>query len=187
MDFKDYLTGLGIELDVATKALEGMKENKFFLSAEENIDERYTKLKAQKEAADEQLKTTAETIESLKNSNTSNEDLQGVITTHEQTIQALKDQNQLSQKQSAIDLSLVKHGAKNPKAVAALLDSEKIQLGEKGVEGLDEQLEALKTSDAYLFQSNEPPAGKPAIINPEDPNGGAGKEKDAFDSILDKY
>jgi len=187
MDFKEYLISKGIEEETVSKVMEGMSENKLFLSTEEHIDERYTKLKTQKDAADEQLVKATETIDSLKNSNTSNEELQTLITTHEQTIQSLKDQNQVTQKQSAIDLSLVKYGAKNAKAVAALLDAEKIQLSDDGIKGLDEQLEALKTSDAYLFQSNEPPAGKPAIINPENPSGSKGKEINAFDKILDKY
>lgn len=187
MDFKAYLISIGIAEDVATKAVEGMKENKFFLSQEEHIDDRYNKLKAQKEAADEQLKTATQTIESLKTSNTSNEDLQGVIKQHEETIQTLKDQNQVTQKQSAIDLSLIKHGARNPKAVAALLDAKKIELSEDGIKGIDEQLEALKTSDAYLFQSEEKPDTKPRILNEENPNGAKGSEKDAFDSVLDKY
>ena len=187
MDFKAYLISIGIAEDVATKAVEGMKENKFFLSQEEHIDDRYNKLKAQKEAADEQLKTATQTIESLKTSNTSNEDLQGVIKQHEETIQTLKDQNQATQKQSAIDVSLIKHGARNPKAVAALLDAKKIEFSEDGVKGIDEQLEALKTSDAYLFQSEENTNAKPRILNEENPNGAKGSEKDAFDSVLDKY
>lgn len=186
MTFAEYLVGLGIEKDVADKAIEGMKENKFFLSGEENIDERYTKLKGQKEAVDEQLTKATETIDGLKTSNTSNEDLQGKISTYEKEIEDLKTQNVSTQKQAAIDLSLVKNGAKNPKAVAALLDGNKIELADDGIKGLDEQLKALKESDAYLFQSSEPNE-KPRILNEENPNGGAGKEDDPFNKVLDRY
>lgn len=188
MTFKEYLLSLGIEQEVASKAVEGMKENKFFLSAEENIDDRYNKLKSQKEGLDEQLQTATQTIEQLKTSNTSNENLQTVISTHEQTIQQLKEQNETTQKQAAIDLSLVKAGARNPVAVAALLDGDKIKLTEDGIVGLDEQLEALKTAEAYMFQSDEPPANNPRILNPENPNGGAGSgEDDPFAKVLDRY
>ena len=82
---------------------------------------------------------------------------------------------------------MVKAGAKNSKAVAALLDGEKIEMAEDGVKGLDEQLKALKESDAYLFQNDEQQTNKPHILNSENPNGGAGKEDDPFNTVLDRY
>ncbi|HCT64276.1 MAG TPA: hypothetical protein DIC60_03235 [Lachnospiraceae bacterium] len=55
-----------------------------------------------------------------------------------------------SQKESAIDLAIFKAKGKNPKAIKALLDMEKITLKADGsLEGLD--LESLKKSDGYLF------------------------------------
>ena len=45
--------------------------------------------------------------------------------------------------------------AKNPKAVNALLDHSKIVIKDGKLDGLDPQIEALKKSDAYLFDAVE--------------------------------
>jgi hypothetical protein len=49
-------------------------------------------------------------------------------------------------------------GARNEKAVLALIDRSKIKVTEEGVQGVAEQLEALRESDPYLFEDN---GGKP--------------------------
>lgn len=47
--------------------------------------------------------------------------------------------------------------ARNPKAVKALLDLEKIKLSDEGgLEGLEEQLTAVKTENDFLFESVAP-------------------------------
>lgn len=53
----------------------------------------------------------------------------------------------------AIELALTQARAKNSKAVAALLDREKIKIDGERVSGLDEQLQALKKDNDYLFES----------------------------------
>lgn len=45
--------------------------------------------------------------------------------------------------------------ARNPRAVSALLDHTKIVLKDDKLDGIDEQLEALKKSDPYLFTEEE--------------------------------
>ncbi len=92
-----------------------------------------------------------------------NDELQSQIT-------ALQQQNAEQQKahkaelaqlklDNAIDNALTAAGAKNLKAVRALLDMEKLQLGVDGkLTGWPEQLEALQKSDGYLFAAQQPPA-----------------------------
>lgn len=92
-----------------------------------------------------------------------NDELQSQIT-------ALQKQNAEQQKahkaelaqlklDNAIDNALTAAGAKNLKAVRALLDMEKLQLGVDGkLTGWPEQLEALQKSDGYLFAAQQPPA-----------------------------
>ncbi|MFC4712238.1 phage scaffolding protein [Planococcus dechangensis] len=62
-------------------------------------------------------------------------------------------QGKLQQQAFDAKLNEALHGAKvrNPKAVKALLDSESIKLDGEKLLGLDDQLTALKESDAYLF------------------------------------
>lgn len=75
----------------------------------------------------------------------------------------------------ALDGALAKAKAKNVKAVKSLLDLTKLSYEGETVKGLDEQLEALRKSDAYLFDAveEEPdvaPSPKPYFGN----NMGAG-------------
>ncbi|WP_374964612.1 phage scaffolding protein [Lysinibacillus sp. RS5] len=75
-----------------------------------------------------------------------------------------KYQSELTEQQRAFALDSALKDAKvhNPKSVKALLDMEKIKLNGEALEGLMEQLEALKQSDAYLFageqQQQQPPS-----------------------------
>ena len=71
-----------------------------------------------------------------------------------------------STKANAIRDALIKHKPRDAAMLARLLDSEKITLAEDGtLTGLDEQVEPLKQSSAYLFadapdnQGGTPPAG----------------------------
>lgn len=55
---------------------------------------------------------------------------------------------------NAIDMAILKANGKNPKAIKALLEMDKINLKEDGtLEGLD--IDALKESDGYLFSTEE--------------------------------
>lgn len=75
---------------------------------------------------------------------------------------------------SAVEIALTSAKAKNAKAVRALLDLVDAKLEDDGtVKGLDKQIEALKSSDEYLFETvktpdfkgvkpGESPEGKPA-------------------------
>lgn len=59
---------------------------------------------------------------------------------------------------NAIETGLTAAGAKNAKAVKALLDVSKLKLGDDGkVSGLDEAIKAIQKSDAYLFTEKEQP------------------------------
>jgi len=51
----------------------------------------------------------------------------------------------------ALERALTTARAKNPKAVKALLDMEKVKLDGEQLLGLDDQLKELQKSDAYLF------------------------------------
>ncbi len=66
---------------------------------------------------------------------------------HKAEITALKIDN-------AVNAALISAGAKNKKAVRALLETKDFMLDENGdVSGLEEQIKALKESDGYMFES----------------------------------
>ena len=62
MEFKEFLISKGVTEEQATEIVGGMPEQKFYLSSEEKLDERYTKLKQQKEDVDTLLETANTTI-----------------------------------------------------------------------------------------------------------------------------
>lgn len=68
----------------------------------------------------------------------------------------LKDKLQKQSFDFTLEKALGKAGAKNPKAVKALLDTESIKLDGETLLGLDDQLKALQESDGYLFGEDEP-------------------------------
>ena len=111
----------------------------------------------------EQLKNAAGNSEELK---AQIEQLQADNKKASEEWQAKMAQMQLD---FAIDKALTAAKAKNPKAVKALLDLEKVKLDGEQLLGLDDQLKAIQQSDAYLFGesgkvgsgTNPPGAGSP--------------------------
>lgn len=78
-------------------------------------------------------------------------DLQGK---YKADTEALTGQLAQAQLDSVLDLALVGAGAKNVKAVRALLDASKIKLDGETLTGLTDQLTVLQASDAYLFSDS---------------------------------
>jgi myosin heavy subunit len=84
-----------------------------------------------------------------------------------------------TRKEAKLELALKDAKAKNPKAVKALLDAEKISLDGDNLVGLEEQLKALQESDSYLFGDGEPAGlkGRKPNDNNEPPKTGVTKEQ----------
>lgn len=89
---KARLKAQGLTEEQIQAIADGMKEDSIHLSAEENIDVRYSKLKEDKAAVDEQLKTANGTIKNLEKNNADNEALQTEITGYKDTIKKLQDE-----------------------------------------------------------------------------------------------
>lgn len=110
-----------------------------------------------------QLKSRDTQLDDLKKTAKDSADLTAEIDRlkQENTDKDTEYQEKLNKQKLDAKLNEALHGAKakNPKAVKALLDSEKIKLDGETLLGLDDQLSALKESDAYLFTEEETPAG----------------------------
>lgn len=118
-----------------------------------------------KKKAESDLKERDAQIESLKSAGGDADALKKQIEDLQKQNAAAKTEyeKQLTQMQleNAVDKALTSAGAKNIKAVRALLDPSGLKLGEDGkLDGLTAQLEALKKSDGYLFKENEAPSFK---------------------------
>ena len=86
---------------------------------------------------------------------------------------------------SAVELELTKAGAKNIKAAKALLDLDKIEVGDDGIKGLSDQINAISESDGYLFGTGETTG---QFTSGGNPTGGASTEgSDAFADAVAKH
>lgn len=122
-----------------TRFNEVNEENK---SLKATIDERDKQLTELKKASgdSEALKKKIEELEAANSE-------QKIA--HEAEMNKLKLDN-------AVDSALAIAGAKNGKAVRALLKLENIKLGDDGkLVGFEEQLSEIRKSDAYLFNEND--------------------------------
>lgn len=146
---KEDLIGWGLTEEQAKKVMDAL-DGDFVTKARFNeVNEENKTLKQSVSDRDKQLDT-------LKKSSGDNADLK-------KQIEDLQKQNAEQQKahaaelaqlklDNAVDAALTAAGAKNAKAVKALLDMSKVTLGEDGkLSGWDDQITAVKKSDSYLF------------------------------------
>ncbi|MBP3037978.1 phage scaffolding protein [Bacillaceae bacterium Marseille-Q3522] len=116
------------------------------------------------------LKQRDKDLSDLKKSAEGNEDLkekyEKLQTKYNTDTQALNEKLSGIQLNSAIEIALTGAKARNIKAVRALLDSEKITLKDGELEGLDEQLKAVKEENPYLFGTDK----KQTAYNPASGN-----------------
>lgn len=146
----------------------------------------------------EKLKTANKEIETLKTTNTNIQTeydnfKKGSIsqTDYEAKKKEIEDNSKAEiekvRLESKIDLAINNAKAKNVKSVKANLDLEKIKLDGDKLLGFEDQIEALKKSDAYLFEIDN------AINNGVEKNGGnprkneVGKlDNDDLDNLSDE-
>lgn len=156
MKFEELLKAQGLTTEQIAAITSAMVKEKIYTTNEEKIEERYEKLKLKKETLQEELTEANGIIATLKKDNKGNDELQKKVTEYEGTIETLKKDNEKKNYDMALELELTKANAKKTKSVKALLDLEKVKQKEDGTfEGLSEQLEGLKKSDDYLFNTGQ--------------------------------
>ena len=149
---KEELIALGLTEEQAKKVLEAVKEYVPKTQLGE-VEQERDSLKATIAERDTQL-------EALKKSSGDNAALQ-------QQIADLQKANEEQQKahdagitqlrlDNAVEAALLTAGAKNVKAVRALMDADKLKLEKDGtVSGLSEQIKTSQKSDDYLFAGKQ--------------------------------
>ena len=164
---ENILKDLGIEEEVVKNILKSMKDNKIFITKEEKIEERYNKLKLEKEDLKDKLLNADKTIDELKKSNKDNESLQATIKAHEDTIKNIKkeyeDKVRYMSIQNAIQSKLT--DTKYADLLESKFDKDKLVVNEDGtVSGIDEQLKAIKDTYKELFTP---------VVSGKEPNKGS--------------
>lgn len=153
---RDFLTELGLESEQVDKI---MKEHGKAVNALKDDAEKVTDLEKQIEDLNNQIKDRDKQLKDLEKSAQGNEDLQQQIKdlqkANDDTKKEYEEKLNQQRKESKLELALKDAKAKNPKAVKALLDADVIKLDGDKLLGLEEQLNALKDSDGYLFGSEE--------------------------------
>jgi FtsZ-binding cell division protein ZapB len=119
----------------------------------------------------------------LSNANNQVKSLNKKASSVDELTKQLEDaQGKLSQTKldSALGTALTAAKVRNPKTLKGLLDMDKIKLNDDGkLEGLDDQLESIQKSDAYLFDK-----GSKTNYNP---NSGDPAPKDSTQAMIDAF
>lgn len=148
---REFLKGLGLEDNVIDKIM-----------AENGADIEHTKANSRSDY--EKLDADHKALQSKYDELTkSHETLKG-------------DHDKLNKKIEGdrLDRHLEKLGARNTKAIKGLLDLDKIKYENDKYSGLDDQITALRKSDAYLFKDSNPTPPPAAGGNPGSGNSGGG-------------
>lgn len=145
----------GIEEAKANEVLNAMKEAGIHTTSLENADVRYNKLQEQKKQLEEASKNYEKQLKELSKNNADNEELkkqleQLQLSNKELETKHAEEMNKL-QFDFALDKGLSSAKVKDTKLIKALLDMDNIKYQEGNLEGLDSQIEAIKTSHSYLF------------------------------------
>ena len=148
---KEDLIAMGLTEDQAKKVMDSLDGNFVTKARFNEVNEENKTLKQSVADRDKQL-------EDLKKSSGDNAELKKQIETLQQQNADQKKAHDAEMAQlkldNAIDAALTAAGAKNTKAVRALIDPSKMKLGEDGtVEGLPDVIKAVQKSDPYLFNT----------------------------------
>lgn len=187
---RDELKELGLSDELIEKV---MASHGKALNAHKEKAEKADSLEGQIEDYKAQLKDRDGQLEELKKKAAGNEELlEQIEQLKTDNAAATEELQQKLEKQAfgfALENALTAAKVKNPKAVKALLDVEKIKLDGETLLGLDDQLKAIQESDAYLFEEEEEDKNPdPKIVTSGNPKGGdpAG-DSDPFAAKLAKY
>lgn len=148
---KEDLIAMGLTEDQAKKVMDSLDGNFVTKARFNEVNEENKTLKQSVADGDKQL-------EDLKKSSGDNAELKKQIETLQQQNADQKKAHDAEMAQlkldNAIDAALTAAGAKNIKAVRAMIDTSKMKLGEDGtVEGLPDAIKAVQKSDSYMFNT----------------------------------
>lgn len=148
---KEDLIAMGLTEDQAKKVIDSLDGNFVTKARFNEVNEENKTLKQSVADRDKQL-------EDLKKSSGDNAELKKQIETLQQQNADQKKAHDAEMAQlkldNAIDAALTAAGAKNIKAVRAMIDTSKMKLGEDGtVEGLSDAIKAVQKSDSYMFNT----------------------------------
>lgn len=129
------------------------------------LREQVNALTTDRDGQSEQLKTVTGQLNQLQSAHKDDEDLQKEINSLKEANKQAESKHQSeledAKKSYLTDMAITQAGAKNGKAVRALLDADELKLDKDGkLIGIDEQLKALKSADDSKFLFADADQGK---------------------------
>lgn len=119
--------------------------------------EKFDNVNNEKKQYKEQVDNLNKELGKLQKQLEDNQDATETIEKLKQQIKEKEDALIETRKQFAIESAIKDQKGKNPKAIKALLDMDKVEIDDNGkIEGIEDQIKALKESDPYLFDEVEP-------------------------------
>ena len=181
---KELLKNAGVENADELEGKISKELPKYFKPAREfnEINEELKIVKGEKKTLEEDKKKVEDEYNNFKKGSISQADYEAKKQEIENNSKAEIEKVRL---ESKIDLAINNAKAKNVKSVKANLDLEKIKLDGDKLLGFDEQIEALKKSDAYLFEIDKS-VNQGLNNNPGKRKEGEGYEDDELDNLSDE-
>lgn len=179
----DLKSLLGEELYKQVDA--ALKDKDVVIELQENhipksrFDEVNTQAKDHKARADKFETDLAAATKAAKSQEELNAKIAELTATNEKTKTEYETKISQRERDYLLQDSLKIAKAKNPKATMALLDLEKVVVKDGKLDGLDSQIEALRKSDAYLFDTVETKPQIDRFGNPIQPQPTGGQPKTA--------
>ena len=181
---KELLKNAGVENIEELEGKISKELPKYFKPAKEfnEINEELKVVKGEKKTLEEDKKKVEDEYNNFKKGSISQADYEAKKQEIENNSKAEIEKVRL---ESKIDLAINNAKAKNVKSVKANLDLEKIKLDGDKLLGFDDQIEALKKSDAYLFEIDKS-VNQGLNNNPGKRKEGEGYEDDELDNLSDE-
>lgn len=181
---KELLKNAGVENADELEGKISKELPKYFKPAKEfnEINEELKIVKGEKKTLEEDKKKVEDEYNNFKKGSISQADYEAKKQEIENNSKAEIEKVRL---ESKIDLAINNAKAKNVKSVKANLDLGKIKLDGDKLLGFDDQIEALKKSDAYLFEIDKS-VNQGLNNNPGKRKEGEGYEDDELDNLSDE-
>ena len=166
---QEILKNCGVDEEKTNEIVKAMSEAKIYTTNLENVDVRYNKLQEQKKQLEEASKNYEKQLKDLTKNNADVEALNKLV----EQLQLSNKELEANHKQEmdklqfdfALEGALNNAKSKNNKALKALLDMNSIKYQEGKLEGLQEQIEALKNDASYLFDLETAPTNTGGLGN----------------------
>jgi hypothetical protein len=154
MDFLELLKSLSLSENQICAIKKGMSKNRVFITYEEKIEERFQKMKHQRDIMKSKLDLTEKALEDQAKNSEINEDIQRIRKVFEDKINTLKSSYEDKIKDMAIDIAIHKKlvNVKYPELLICKFDKSKFSIDADGtVLGFEDQFFEIKKAYIDLF------------------------------------